>query len=124
MLLFCVCQKMKVHLADEDQGKTDKQKDSRQSQHQESVKPHTLCRWLVGGWDLEDRGLQMPQSAPILFTLRLLRVLPLSSIVVLPPIGGGWGESDTQTVIISPLEIDRRLGAFWCTLISVIAYIF
>lgn len=78
MLHFCVCQKMKDHLADEDQGKTDKQKDGRQTQHQESVKPYTLCRWLVGGWDLEDGGLQTPQSAPILFTRRLLRVLPLS----------------------------------------------
>lgn len=79
MLHFCVCQKMKDTLLMKIRERpTNKQTDSRQMQHQESVKPHTPCRWLVGGWDLEDGGLQTPQSAPILFTRRLFWVLPLS----------------------------------------------
>lgn len=124
MLHFCVCQKMKDHLADEDQGKTDKQKDVDKRNIRKALSL-THCAgglWADGIWKTE---VVRHPNLPLFFSPVVFSESSHSpSIVVLPPTGGGWGESDTQTVIISPLEIDRRFCAFLCTLISVIAYIF
>lgn len=77
--------------------------------------------WADGIWKT---GVFRRPNLPLFFSPA---VLPLS-LYCRPPthwrrVRVWWGGSDTQTVIISPLEIGRRLGAFYCTLIPVIAYI-
>lgn len=103
---------MKDYLAD--QGKTDNVTSGKHF--------HAGGLWADG---IGKAGVFRHPNLPLFFSLAVFFESSHSpSIVVLPPIGGGMEESDTQTVIISPLEIGRRLCAFWCTLISVIAYIF
>lgn len=124
MLHFCVCQKMKDILL----MKIRERLTNRQTADKRNIRKALSLTHRAGGlWEdgIWNTGVFRHPNLPLFFSPVIFSESSHSpSIVILPPIGGGLGECDTQTVIISPLEIGRRLHAFWCTLISVIAYIF